>query len=242
MEGVTRESLKPLLDVQRVDSGSDRLTIRRGNLPEQKELDDFSGRRAEVGATHGERLTVLDGIVREQHKIEADVTQIDDKLTHEQERLYSGSVQNPKELGNISAELDALRRRKAHLEDQELEVMERREELESEVGVLAATLAEIDANVADATMRRDAATVEIDAALKAFAAERAGLVPLLHPEVVSLYDTVRAKQGGIGAGALEKGTCRACGLPLSPMAMNEIRQSDEPIIRCENCRRLLVVG
>ena len=241
MEGVTRESMRPLLELQRVDSGIDRLNQRKADLPEQRELDDLNEQRNTIGVTHAEQQATLDAVAREQTKLETEITQIDDKVTHEQSRLYSGEVSNPKELANIQAELDALRRRKAHLEDQELDVMERRELLEKEHGDVATAVADLDAKIADATSRRDHSSVEIEHELKRLAEERGQLVPTLHPEVVELYEDLRGRKGGVGVGALESGTCRACGLPLSPMQRDEIKKSNDPIIRCENCRRLLVI-
>jgi hypothetical protein len=178
--------------------------------------------------------------VRSQNRVDTDVEQIASKFEHEQARLYSGEISNPKEQTSIQEELDALRRRKAHLEDQELEVMEQRETVESEATALASQLAELDAAVGDATSRRDTAATEIEKELAELTEERARLVPTVHPDLLDLYETVRPKYGGIAVGALDRGTCRACGLPVSPMSLDEIRRSDAPIIRCENCRRLLV--
>jgi predicted nucleic acid-binding Zn-ribbon protein len=241
VEGVTRESMRPLLDLQRVDSGIDRLNQRKADLPEQRELDELNEQRSGIAVTHAEAQASLDAVAREQTKLETEIQQIDDKVTHEQSRLYSGEVSNPKELSNIQAELDALRRRKAHLEDEELEVMERRESIEKEHGDLLTTMTDLDAKVADATARRDHASVEISEELARLATERAQLVPTINAEVIDLYEDIRARRGGIAVGALVDGTCRACGLPLSPMQRDEIKRSDEPIIRCENCRRLLVI-
>ena len=241
MEGVTRESMRPLLDLQRVDSGVDRLNQRKADLPEQRELDELNEQRSVLAVTHAEAQASLDSVAREQTKLETEINQIDEKVTHEQGRLYSGELSNPKELSNIQAELDALRRRKAHLEDQELEVMERREGVEKEHGDLFAALSDLDAKIADATARRDTASIEIQNELKRFTEERAQIVPALHPDVVALYEDIRERRGGVAVGLLENGTCRACGLPLSPMQRDEIRRGTEPIVRCENCRRLLVI-
>src|SRR6266704_3165166 len=147
--------MRPLLDLQRVDSGADRLNQRKADLPEQRELDDLNEQRSVLAVTHAEAQASLDAVAREQTKLETEITQIDEKVTHEQGRLYSGELSNPKELSNIQAELDALRRRKSHLEDQELEVMERREGIEKEHGDLCAALTDLDAKIADAIARRD---------------------------------------------------------------------------------------
>jgi predicted nucleic acid-binding Zn-ribbon protein len=241
VEDVTRAAMRPLLDLQRVDSGVDRLNQRKADLPEQRELDELSEARSTLAVTHAEAQAALDAVVRDQTKLETEITQIDDKVAHEQSRLYSGGISNPKELANIQAELDALRRRKAHLEDQELEVMEQREAVEKEHGDLFTSLNDLDAKIADATGRRDAASVEIEHELGRLAEERAQTIPQLHPDVIALYEDIRERRGGIAVGALVDGVCRACGLPLSPMQRDEIRRGDEPIIRCENCRRLLVI-
>ena len=241
MEGVTRESMRPLLDLQRVDSGIDRLNQRKADLPEQRELDELNEQRSGIAVTHAEAQASLDAVAREQTKLETEIQQIDDKVTHEQGRLYSGELSNPKELSNIQAELDALRRRKVHLEDEELEVMERRESIEKEHGDLLTSMNDIDAKIADAMQRRDHASVEISEELSRLAGERAQLVPTINGEVLEMYEDIRARRGGVAVGALVDGTCRACGLPLSPMQRDEIKRSDDPIIRCENCRRLLVI-
>jgi uncharacterized protein len=217
--------MRPLLELQRVDSGIDRLNQRKADLPEQRELDEIVEERNGIAVAHAEGQASLDVVTREQSKLETEITQIDDKVKHEQSRLYSGEVSNPKELANIQAELDALRRRKAHLEDQELEVMERRETIEKEHGDVATAMTGLESRIADATSRRDAASVEIEHELARLGEERAQLVPTIHPEVLELYEDIRARRGGVAVGALEDGTCRACGLPLSPMQRDEIRSS-----------------
>lgn len=241
MSDPTRADLLPLLDLQQIDSAVDRLVHRRANLPEQAELDTLQAQRIEDAAVHAEQDEELGKLVREMTRLETDTQMIVDRIVHEQMRLDSGSVTSPREMANISAELDSLQRRKSHLEDQEIEVMERREELEKVVGDLAGALADLDAKMADAAQRRDAAAAAIDAELGELRAKREALTGSMHDEVIERYEQVRAKQGGIGAAAIDKGTCRACSLPLSPMQREDIRTSDEVFIRCENCRRILVI-
>lgn len=242
MEGVTRESTKPLLELQRIDGTIDRLNARRADLPEQRELDERAAARDAIGAELTERATELERASREQAKLDGEVEQVETKIESETKRLYSGEVSSPRELANIQAELDALRRRKAHLEDQDLEAMEVRETLETEVGDLRKRMDEAEAEVAEATARRDAATVEIDNELGALRRKRDGIVPTVDPELLEFYEDLRKKFRGVAVGALEDGTCRACSLPLSPAALDEIKHSDDPFIRCENCRRLLVIS
>ena len=238
MEGLTRESLKPLLELQRIDSAIDRLTARRANLPEQQKLDEDTTARDEVATQHLEIQTLVDEAKREQTRLEHEIALIQEKYDHEETRAQT--VSNARELGNIQAELDSLKRRKAHSEDDELEVMERLEGIEKQFAEVDAALKAADEQVAASTGARDAATRDIDTELASLRAERQALVPTIDPSLVEVYDEVRVKKGGVAVGALEQGVCKACGLPLSPSEKNRLKGSGKVIERCENCSRILV--
>ncbi|HEX9774762.1 MAG TPA: hypothetical protein VGB83_04180 [Actinomycetota bacterium] len=237
---VTRESLRPLLELQRIDTAIDRLNVRRSDLPEQRTLDEVIEQRDALASSLAERREALAALVREQTKLEHEIGQLDDRAKADNQRLFSGDV-GARELTNLQAELDALARRKTLLEDQELEIMEQREGVEAEVASMDERLGALEAKAAEATADRDRATVEIDKELGELSGARSQLVPTVEQEAVELYEDLRGKYRGVGVAALEKGTCRACGLPISPLARDEIKHSDDPWIRCENCRRLLVV-
>ena len=241
MEGVTKDALKRLLDLQRVDTAIDRLRQRKADLPEQRILDELTTELEAVRAEHAVKKSELDAIALDQGRLEGEVSMIEDKIKHESERLYGGDISNPKELATIQAELDGLRRRKAHLEDQDLEVMERREGVESELSALTEKLDALTAQATAAESARDTAAVEIETDLSGNEAERSTIAPEIPEELREMYEDLRAKKNGIGVAQLVGGVCRGCGVSLSPVALDEIKRSgDDEISRCENCRRLLV--
>jgi len=166
---------------------------------------------------------------------------VDDKIKHESNRLYGGDITSPKELASIQAELDALRRRKNHLEDQDLEVMERREAVEKDVAALTERTEDLERRLGEATASRDAAAVEISTDLDANTKERAEILPDIPEELLETYEDLRPKKGGVAAASLEGGVCRGCGVALSPMALDAMKRGDPgELVRCENCRRILV--
>ena len=239
-ESATSDSLKQLLDLQRVDSAIDRLMQRKADLPEQRILDDLGVQLEDAKVAHAEKKAELDEIAREQSRFEGEVQMIDDKIKHESNRLYGGDITSPKELASIQAELDALRRRKNHLEDQDLEVMERREAVEAGVSSLAEQVAELERRVLEATEARDKAAVEIETELAEKTSTRAAIVPELSQELLETYEELRPKKGGVAVAALEGGVCRGCGVSLSPVALDVMKRESPELARCENCRRILV--
>lgn len=241
MEGVTRDALKRLLDLQRVDTAIDRLRQRKADLPEQRILDDLTLELEAARGDHEAKHAELDAIAIDQNRFEGEVSMIEDKIKHESDRLYGGDISNPKELASIQAELDGLRRRKNHLEDQDLEVLERREAIERELGELKEKLDGLAARASEAEAARDAAAMEIETDLSQNERDRERIAPEIPGELLELYEDLRAKKEGVGVAALVGGVCRGCGVALSPVALDEIKRSAaDEIARCENCRRLVV--
>lgn len=238
---LTRETMRPLLELQRIDSAIDRLNQRAAALPEQVELDRLTDELAAARKTHAERELAFGAVSRETAKFEAEVTTLTDKIKHENDRLYSGSVGSPKELTAIQAEIDGLRKRKNHVEDQLLELMEKKEEAEKLFQESTAQTDALAAQQAAATTARDEASLHIAADIETLQSERTALLPSIPAEAVELYEEVRPKKEGVAVAAYEHGVCRGCMVELSPVARDEIKRSDDPFVRCENCRRLLIV-
>ena len=231
-----------LLQLQAHDSAIDRLTHRRGSLPEDAKLAELATALAAVDQLAAEREGSLATVKREQARLEDEVDMVTRKAASEEQRAASGRVNSPKELTAIQEEVAALKRRQTTLEDDLLERMERREGLEAELAELAGRRQSIAAEQAEVTKARDAALVMIDRDLEGGRTARSGLVPRIAPELLKLYDQIRARQGGVGAAALVGNTCHGCHMSLSPVELGAVRRlPPERVKRCESCRRILVV-
>ena len=66
-----------------------------------------------------------------------------------EDRLYSGSVKNPKELQDLQQEIDSLKKRNGDLEDSMLELMMEIEEVEGELATAESTLDETNNTFAE---------------------------------------------------------------------------------------------
>jgi predicted nucleic acid-binding Zn-ribbon protein len=234
---------RALLQLQAHDSAIDRLNHRRGSLPEDARLAELADALSAVDQLTAEREGTLATVQRDQTRLEHEIDMVTTKARNEEARAASGRVTSPKELTAIQEEVAALKRRQATLEDELLELMEQRETLESELAELASRRDGFSAEQAEVTKARDAAVVEIDRELHAERAARDGVAPSVGEELRRLYDQVRSRQGGIGAAALLGNTCQGCRVSISPLELAAIRKlPPEEIKRCENCRRILVVG
>lgn len=236
----SRASLLRLLELQKVDSTIDRLEGRLRNLPEQAALDALQARLAELDVEIAERQVALNDAQTRQKRLDHEVDTLGQKITAESNRLYSGVVKNAKELSDLSREIEALKRRKDTLEDNDLAVMEEREGIEKELAVLGDQRSGLVAEIDQARAARDAASGEVGVALVAAQAEHAAKLPSIDPELKTLYDRIRASHNGVGVAGMVDGVCQGCHVRLPYQEAERVRTATG-VIRCDECQRLLVV-
>jgi hypothetical protein len=223
-----------------VDSTIDRLQARLAHLPEQAALDALEARARELDAEIAERQAVFDEVSTRQRRLDFEVDTLVQKIKAESGRLYSGVVSNAKELQDISREVEALKRRKSVLEDNDLEVMEERDGVEKELEALTTERSSLAAEIERGRVARDAAAGETGLQLTSAEAERQRWVPRVDPQLLQVYDTIRASKGGVGAAAMVDGTCQGCHMRLPAQEAERVRTAGG-LVRCDECQRILVV-
>jgi predicted nucleic acid-binding Zn-ribbon protein len=179
-------------------------------------------------------------VQREVTKAEADVQLVRDRAARDQARLDSGTG-TAKDLQAIQHELVSLSRRQTELEDIEIEVMERAEAAESDVAELERGRAELTDRITALAESRDEALARLDGEAAEVGGPRESLASEVGADLIALYEKVRTSSGGTGAAALRQRRCGGCQLELNPVEIQRIRSAaDDEVIRCEECRRILV--
>jgi uncharacterized protein len=230
-----------LLELQELDLSIDRLVHRRQELEDGIEVAE-ARRIAEAAEERvGELRLALDSVRREETRLESEISSLDLRIQAEQTRLYDGSVANPRELQAIQAEITNLRARKSRLEDEELDQMERREDLESRVSTLETELKTTRDRQAEVESSSERELADVTRSLGELREARDRLTPEFDEDLLDLYESLRAQKRGVGAAALRDGVCQGCHETLSPLALDRMKRT-EGIKRCENCRRILVLG
>ncbi|MFR9794749.1 zinc ribbon domain-containing protein [Streptomyces sp. MS06] len=230
-----------LLDVQALDTRLQQLAHKRKSLPEHAEIESLTKDHAQLRDLLVAAQTEESDCAREQTKAEQDVDQVRQRAARDQQRLDSGAVTSPKDLENLQKEIVSLAKRQGDLEDVVLEVMERRESAQERVAELTERVSSVQARIDDATARRDTAFEEIDAEAASVTKEREVVAGTIPADLLKLYDKLREQQGGIGAAKLHQRTCQGCRQELAITELSEIRAAaPDTVVRCENCRRILV--
>ncbi len=224
---------RALLEMAEIDAELTRIAHRAANLPEQQRCDELDAQHraaADRAAVLGIALEDLEGQVQ---RLESEIDGVRQREDRDRALLNSPDT-NAKQLAELQHELETLQRRQSALEDSELEIMENREQLQSE---RAAEQENIDTLAGDLTAARHArneALAEIEQTRDVRTARRTELTAGLDPELAALYDRS-------GAGALQAGRCGACRIEIDRGELQRIAAAaDDDVLRCPECGAILL--
>lgn len=233
---------RQILDVAAFDQRTTGLNHKAHTLAEHALLASLTikshnARDLRIGAQ-----TELSDVKRELLRAEADVEQIVSRITRDEVRLNGGSA-SPKELEQLQHEVGTLGVRRAELEEVELEVMMRIDEINTRITDLSEQEATYAAEIADLEIRKENALAAFNTELESIATERAVIVATMADDLTALYEKIRSSNNGTGAAALVGGTCNGCHLSINAVELKRIADlADDEVIRCEECRCILVRG
>jgi uncharacterized protein len=228
-----------LLELQELDLSLDRLQARRETIQGGDEAGAARKLRDEARGRLGELRLALDSVDLESRRLEGDVDSLTRKAEAEEARLYDGSVAHPKELEAIQHEVANLRGRRSRIEDELLDQMVRKEDLEGRIRQAEAELAEAEDRLTEIMGSTAVELDDIEAALQSRTVERQALAAAIDEELLELYEDLRRQKKGVGAAALIDGVCQGCHQKLSALELDRLKRAGG-IRRCEYCRRILV--
>lgn len=237
---MSRDDVERLLEVQDRDTNLDRIRHQLDVLPARAERDAARVAVDEVAASIVTHQAERDELARRQRRLDDEVETLDAKRKAHDEKLYSGSVTNARELQDLQEEIESLGRRITALEDDELEIMELVEPIEAVLAELSATREQREATLVDAEARLLAAEAELHVELDAEQATRAEMAVGVPADLLAEYEQLRAGGGGVGIARLMGNQCGGCHLTLSAVEVAKIRKQPDEVTHCEECGRLLV--
>lgn len=173
-----------------------------------------------------------------QRDLELEIQGISDKTTRSEQRLYSGTVKNPKELADLQAEAASLQRRRQKLEDDLLEVMIEREEAETTRAQAQQHLDETQAHWSDQQVDLIAEQKVLQGRLVEVEQARAELLPSIEAGDLDTYQNLRHRKGGLAVTQVSGDACGVCGMAVSPNLKWQLRQGE--LGYCSNCERIIV--
>jgi len=237
---MTRPDLAALLRVQERDTGLDRLRYRRSTLPERSLISERRALETELTGRGESTRRDRDTTLADERKLDDEAQALARKAKDVDTKLYSGTISSPRELLDMQADIDQLNRHRASIEEQELEVMERRETLDIELATIETQLESVRAELRELESALAASEAEIDAEIAVEAAARAEEASAVGADLLADFERRRAQNHGAGVALLVGSTCQGCRLSIPATEVDRLRQDPEGVASCDNCGAILV--
>lgn len=163
------------------------------------------------------------------------------KIEQNEKTLYSGTVQNPRELQDLQMEFESLNRYLATLEDRLLDAMVAHEDAESQFNSALSQLELIQIrreHEHEDLHKEQSQTMNDQLRL---GNDREAALTTIPADDLALYDRLRKKQSGLAIALLEGSNCSLCGLATGSSIQQTIRGATD-LVQCKQCNRILYAG
>jgi predicted nucleic acid-binding Zn-ribbon protein len=211
---------RALLDLQAADTRLDQLSHSVKTLPQSLALAELAKDVARSRSLSASIRGELEDTKVEIDRVESDVAVVAARIARDRERLASSS--STKDIQGLEHELASLLKRQSDLEDIELTVMERQEEIDARFQSASARLDELLVSEKTLAADRDDKLEQINTEIALVTERRARIASSIGADLLALYDKQRSRYG-IGAALLTRG--------VSGGSHVKLHESDLAVIR-----------
>ena len=137
---------RSLLELADLDAELSQIEHKSSHLPEQQRFEKAQADHREANDRLASLRLALDDLDAQIAKFESEIEAVRDREDRDRRMLDAGAI-NAKQLADLQHELETLERRQSNLEDSLLEVMERREELQSQQNNELVTIDQVESEL-----------------------------------------------------------------------------------------------
>lgn len=233
------DGLTALLALQDEDVRAAQLRHQMRHLPEAAELAELEGQIARLDVELAGVSAQREELVGRRDGLEHDAEEVGRRIEVIEQRAATGGSFRDQEA--MASEIESLRRRRRQLEDDELEVMEAIEPVESNLGRLESSRHELMREADGCRKRLSQSAGVLQGELDALQQRRGTLADAVPSALRAEYERLAPRLGGVAAARLVHGMCDGCRLQLPATEIDRIRHATPgTIFHCEQCGRILV--
>ncbi|WP_067974097.1 zinc ribbon domain-containing protein [Mycolicibacter icosiumassiliensis] len=230
---------RSLLELLELDAELARNAHRARNLPEQQDRERIQAEHTAAADRLAALELALEDLDAQAGRFESEIDAVRQREDRDRALLDSGQAA-AKQVVDLQHELETLQKRQSSLEDSLLELMEQREQLQTQANAESTVIEGLAADLARVQEALNSALAEIETTRGERAASRDTLAATIDDELLALYERQRAS-GGVGAGPLRGGQCGACRIEIDRGQLARISAAaPEEVLRCPECNAILL--
>lgn len=233
------DKFQELRKLQDIDLETDSLEAKKTHLPEAERLEALQGEIEKLRDELSSKEEVFKEEELKQKKMEGELDLVSLKIEKEEQKLYSGTIANPKELASIQEEIKILKNKRDEQETVLLEQLDVVENLGKEVDELKSMIEKHKKERDEVDIEYKRITAEIEAQLEKLGSERNEVIPKIEESTLLLYEKLKEEKQGLAVVELRDGVCQGCRMELPAEEVDKMLHSDE-LWQCDNCKRIIV--
>ena len=167
-----------------------------------------------------------------------DVQALNIKIELAESSLYSGKVQNPKELQDLQKDVLLLKKHLVTLEERELEAMINAEGTENTQQAENIKLELIQARVGNEHKKLIEEQSSLELKLEQLAEEREASLSPIEANLLQIYENLRRLRRGVAVTDVSDNSCTSCGATITNSLQQNAR-SQKQLAHCPSCGRIL---
>jgi len=163
------------------------------------------------------------------------------KITQNQNKLYSGAVTNPKDLEDLQLESTSLQKYLSVLEERQLETMFESDQAQEIYDQASAHADEVSQTKQAESEVLSTENSSLESKISSLQNDREAFLANAEISELPVYDNLRKSSGGIAVTLMQNSSCSACGSNI-PSAIEQEARSPKKLSFCPACRRILHPG
>lgn len=226
-----------LLGLANLDLEISRTRTYLTNLTSGNAFSDLRSAQRDCAAQLIESRNALDQVELDLARAEADLKLVEQRI--EKDAAALNATSSSKDAQGIQSELETLKKRKSELEDLELAILERKDEVEATYKTVLADKQAIDEELAAKESANEAEIMKLRSGLDMSTAQRSQQASRIDAELIALYEKKSSR--GLAVGRLLGRECGACRMTIGATALAEINAMPrDEIATCPDCQAILI--
>ena len=227
-----------LYSLQAIDLALDEIDLQKTKAEQELETGVTSDRL--VSALEAERESLEK--VRSQHREEQVDSETQKERSAELDRLlYSGEVENPRDLESLEREAANARNLSQNRETKLLELSLQAEEHRNKCDQFEKQLADLKSRWESRSTQLAESISGLSTERKSLAAQRTTLASTFEPMAVQKYEVLRKAKSGTAVAKVFRGLCQGCQMSLPTHQQQQVRGGRQAV-HCSSCGRMLCLG
>lgn len=226
-----------LLGLANLDLEISRTRTYLTNLTSGNAFSDLRSAQRDCAAQLIESRNALDQVELDLARAEADLKLVEQRI--EKDAAALNATSSSKDAQGIQSELETLKKRKSELEDLELAILERKDEVEATYKTVLTDKQSIDEELAAKESANEAEIMKLRSGLDLSTAQRSQQASRIDAELIALYEKKSSR--GLAVGRLLGRECGACRMTIGATALAEINAMPrDEIATCPDCQAILI--